>query len=192
MLRALEEANIGLEVRVQSKTAELESINAQLENTLLTLAEINQQLRESSFVDEPTGLFNRQYFEKRGHEDVARAKRYQWDFSLAIFEFALAETTFHAREMDYDTLRWISSTIRPNLRDGDLIALYDDDRVVLLLPHAHSESLPLCERLKSLIENPEDSSPPPHRVVAHFGVVHCPQDSRSADMLLVAMERSIE
>lgn len=191
LVRALEESNLSLEARVQEKTAELEASNSQLENTLLTLAEINQQLREASFIDEPTGLFNRQYFEKRVHEDAARAKRYQWDFSLAIFEFAIAEKAFGEREPDHDTLRWISDTIRLNLRDGDLIAHYDDDRVVLLLPHAHNESFPLCERLKLLIEHPENSPIPPRPVVAHFGVVHCPQDSRSAEMLLLALERSI-
>ena len=62
LVKDLEEANAGLEKRAAAKTAELESANQQLENTLLTLAEINQTLRETSFIDETTDLFNQQYF----------------------------------------------------------------------------------------------------------------------------------
>lgn len=87
LVHSLEEANILLEQRIQEKTKALEETNAQIENTLLTLAEINQRLREASFIDETTGLFNRQYFEQHVYEDVARAKRYLWDFALVILEF---------------------------------------------------------------------------------------------------------
>lgn len=73
LVKALEEANAGLEKRVAAKTAELESANQQLENALLTLAEINQTLRETSFIDETTDLFNRQYFEQHISEDVESA-----------------------------------------------------------------------------------------------------------------------
>ena len=132
LVKALEEANAGLEKRVAAKTAELESANQQLENTLLTLAEINQTLRETSFIDETTDLFNRQYFEQHISEDVESAKRYHWDFSLVIFEFSYPGQDDSAnQESNNRTLRWIADTIRNHHREGDLIARYDDNRFVL-------------------------------------------------------------
>lgn len=193
LVRALEEANAGLEARVKEKTAELAEANQQLENTLLTLAEINQTLRESSFIDEATALFNRQYFELHITEDVARAKRYHWNFALVIFEFVYTDQIDMegAREIDSETLRWIADIIKRHLREGDLVARYDDHRFTLLLPQAANEVGPLCERIKGLINSAgKDSSGGP--VTARYGVVYCPEDSRSAEMLVVAMERSIE
>lgn len=193
LVKALEEANAGLEKRVDAKTAELESANQQLENTLLTLAEINQTLREASFIDETTDLFNRQYFEQHISEDVERAKRYRWDFSLVIFEFSYPGQGDPANQETNDKiLRWIADIIKIHLREGDLIARYDDNRFVLVLPQATEEAHALCRRIESLLERQHDDDHPDHPVTARYGIAHCPQDSRSADMLLVAAERAIE
>lgn len=190
LVHALEAANLNLERGVREKTAALEEANLQLENTLLTLAEINQRLRESSFIDDTTKLFNRQYFEQHVYEDVARAKRYFWDFALVIFEFSYADAP--DSELEAEALRWIADTVRPNLRDGDLIARYDHNQVVLLLPQATNEALPLCERIKILLEDKSAGEHLDRPITARFGIVYCPQDSRSADLLLVALERAIE
>ncbi|MBT5876719.1 MAG: response regulator [Candidatus Latescibacteria bacterium] len=193
LMKQLEETNVGLETRVGEQTAELTDANQQLEDTLLMLAEINQTLRESSFIDEDTGLFNRQYFEQHIIEDVVRAKRYHWNFALAVFEFAYAEPSADTpNEIDIDTLRWIADAIKSRLREGDLLARYDDDRFVLMLPQATEEATGLCDEINGLAANPPESAQIPHRIKSQYGVVNCPEDSRSAEMLLVALERSIE
>jgi diguanylate cyclase (GGDEF)-like protein len=191
LLRALEEANTRLGRRIQEKTTALEATNQQLENTLLTLAEINQRLRDASFIDEQTGLFNRQYFEQHLNEDVARSKRYHWDFALAVFEFTAGDPP-GSRDLDDETWRWIAETMRIRLREGDLIARYDEDRVALVLPAASAEGIPLCERIKTTIEERAAAEHPEGPIRVRFGIVYCPEDSRSADMLLVAMDRAIE
>lgn len=193
LVNALEGANAGLEKRVEAKTAELENANQQLENTLLTLAEINQTLREASFIDEATDLFNRQYFEQHISEDVERAKRYRWDFSLVIFEFSYPGQGDPAnQETNNKILRWIADTIKNHLREGDLIARYDDNRFVLVLPQATDEAVTLCNRIALLLEGQKATDHFEYPVTARYGIAHCPQDSRSADMLLVAAERAIE
>lgn len=193
LVKALEEANAGLEKRVAAKTAELESANQQLENALLTLAEINQTLRETSFIDETTNLFNRQYFEQHISVDVESAKRYHWDFSLVICEFSYPGQDDSAnQESNNRTLRWIADAIRNHLREGDLIARYDDNRFVLFLPQATDEAITLCNRIESLLEGQRVADQFGPIVTARYGIAHCPQDSRSADMLLVAAERAID
>ena len=194
LLWALEESNAGLETRVQDKTAELADTNQKLEDTLLTLAEINQTLRESSFIDETTGLFNRQYFEQHVIEDVARSKRYRWNFALAVFEFTpVSDSDGNTpRTINDQTLGWIADIIKNHLREGDIVARYDEDRFTLMLPQATDEAVPLCERIKTLINTQTASEHFEYPISARYGVVYCPEDSRSADMLLLAMERSIE
>lgn len=196
LVHALEQANATLEARVLEKTAALEQANRQLESSLLTLGEINQRLRESSFIDDATGLFNHQYFEQRLVEDVARAKRYHWSFALVVFEFTGADNqhTGTVTTIDDQTLRWIADMIKIHLREGDLVARYDDHRFVLMLPQATDEADQLCQRLTILIKAQCDAQPElsANRITAQFGIVLCPEDARSADMLLIAMERTLD
>lgn len=191
LVKALEEANARLEARVQEKTAELEQINQQLEDTLLTLADINQTLREASFIDEATGLFNRQYFEEHIHEDVARARRYHWNFALVLFEFTAEDQPDTARvRLSDEDLHRLADIVKSDLREGDIIARYDDDRFVLMLPQLQNDAYHFCERIKMLIETQADHFE--HTIAIRCGVAFCPDDSRSAEMLFMTAERALE
>lgn len=87
-------------------------------------------------LDDMTGLYNREYFLERVHEDRLRSRRYGWPLcvlllSLDRFDAFRAE---HGSLSSDNMLASIASMLRKSARDTDLAARFDDATFALLLP----------------------------------------------------------
>ncbi|HIG47922.1 MAG TPA: hypothetical protein EYQ20_16380 [candidate division Zixibacteria bacterium] len=91
-------------------------------------------------------------------------------------------------ENDPRVLRLLTDLLKaPNETIG--LFLY---RFVLFLPQATDDAIMLRNRIESLLEGQRVADQFEPIGTARYGIAHCPQGSRPADMLLVAAKRAID
>ena len=100
--------------------------------------EMTKKLEEISTVDEVTGLANRRRFEQESYREHRRAQR-AWD-SYAIVRFDLDGLTALNREHGFaigdEILKQLGELLRASRREYDIVARWDSDEFIVLLPGA--------------------------------------------------------
>lgn len=155
--------------------------------------------REAQFKAEFDGLtriHNRQGFDRRLREEVARHRRYGQPMSLLIMDidFFKAVNDTHGHEAGDLVLREMGRILSENLRSTDFAARYGGEEFAVILPHTPSDNaIVLAERLRVKIADQMfhylDTT---FQVTASFGVAaidaqaSCPDEEllRKADKAL--------
>jgi len=92
-----------------------------------------------NILDDLTGLYNRRYFVLRLQEEMSRAKRNKRPLSISLLELdnerELSDVSVSARAQ---TLRVVASTVQQYLREGEIVAAYDETVLGVLLPDTSS------------------------------------------------------
>jgi diguanylate cyclase (GGDEF)-like protein len=137
---------------------ENESLRAELEQTLQTLRERNEQLQESlkrveevAATDPLTGLYNRRHFSHLLEQFFAETQRYEKDLSCVMIDLdgykKFNDTYGH--QVGDQLLQLAAKVISANLRRMDVAARYGGDEFVLLLPHASDgEAAGVAQRIR--------------------------------------------
>ncbi len=98
------------------------------------------------FQDPLTHTYNRNYFEDALKREVSRANRYENDFSLLIADVdglsRINEAAGH--ESGNHCLKALAEILTGAIRSGDLVARYEGDRFVMLLPHCNKKDAIRC------------------------------------------------
>lgn len=128
---------IGLEVETEHLKAELKVVRTQnLHDTL-------------------TGLFNRNAYNQRLKDEIARYNRYHSPLTLAIWDidyFKNINDTFGHKSGD-KVLELTAKQLQEHTRDTDFIARFGGEEFVMLLPNTEKEAaLDLANQLRDLIE----------------------------------------
>lgn len=128
---------ISLEVEAEHLKAELKVVHTQnLHDTL-------------------TGLFNRNAYNQRLKDEIARYKRYQSPLTLAIWDidhFKSINDTFGHKSGDR-VLALTAQQLQEHTRDTDFIARFGGEEFVMLLPNTNREAgLFLAEQVRELIQ----------------------------------------
>ncbi|MCB0190946.1 MAG: diguanylate cyclase [Anaerolineae bacterium] len=85
-------------------------------------------------IDYESGAYNEAYFRLRLRQEMSRAKRNSYSFSLALIYVSCPEMTNGTAPMNsIETLRRIATTIGTNLHDEDILARYGETTFALLL-----------------------------------------------------------
>jgi len=137
----LYEMNIKLESLVESRTKELEEVNAQLK--------INS---ETDFL---TKLPNRRFYERRLLENIATAKRNNTYLSLLIVDidnFKSYNDTY-GHDFGDEILRQIADSIANSIpRSTDLVSRFGGEEFAVLLPNTDTEhSFVIAEKIRKNI-----------------------------------------
>ncbi len=93
-------------------------------------------LKTISETDQLTGIYNRRKFEKVFHLEYERAKRYNSEFSLIMFDldyFKNVNDQFGHQTGD-DILVELCNVISPELRVNDSLARYGGEEFIIILP----------------------------------------------------------
>jgi diguanylate cyclase (GGDEF)-like protein len=112
--------------------------------------------RNSSILDNITGLFNQEYLKNYIENEIERSKRYNNSFSIVFFDLdnlkKINEKYGHL--VGTEILKEIAAILRKGLRKVDIVSRFGGDEFVIVLVNSdQNSSINVCERLKQQITN---------------------------------------
>jgi diguanylate cyclase (GGDEF)-like protein len=173
------------------QATELTQLQARLAEALKELESTNAKLKETSFKDELTGLYNRRFLFVRLEEEISRHRRFGHPVAIVLFDLdGFKEVNDEQGHMIGDeTLRDIGQVLMRYSRGINVVARYGGDEFSILLVETSKAGATLyAERIRQIISN----YPYAHgmRVTASFGVASLPEDEvdSSEELIRIADE----
>ena len=184
---------------VEHQAVEINVFASKLDAAYKELESTNLRLKEYSFKDEVTGLYNRRFFTMRLDEELARYRRFNHPASVVLLDLdgfkAVNDDLGHA--VGDGTLRDIAQILQKHSRGINVISRYGGDEFAVLLVETSKAGARLyAERIRQVI----GSFPYSHgkQVTASLGVASVPDDEaataedlfRAADEALYSAKRA--
>lgn len=184
---------------IEAQSAEINAFAARLDSAYKELEVTNSRLKEFTFKDEVTGLYNRRFFSVRLEEEVSRCRRFNHPVSVVLLD--LDDYKVINDELGHgagdETLREVAQLLLKHSRGINVICRYGGDEFAVLLVETSKASARLyADRIRQVLA----THPFAHgrRVTASFGVASLPEDVtpateeliRAADEALYAAKRA--
>src|SRR5499433_655458 len=184
---------------IEQQAAEINSFASRLDQAYKELESTNVRLKETSFKDEVTGLYNRRFFSVRLEEEMSRYRRFNHPVSLVLMDLdgfkAVNDDMGHV--VGDETLRDVGQILMKHSRGINVVSRYGGDEfAVLLVETSKSGARLYADRIRQVVA----TFPYSHgkRVTASFGVASLPDDDastseelfRAADQALYAAKRA--
>jgi len=183
---------------IETQTGEINRFATRLDKAYRELEATNARLKEVSFKDEVTRLYNRRFFSIRLEEEVARYRRFNHPVSLVLLDLdgfkEINDELGHAA--GDETLRGVSELLLKHSRGINIICRYGGDEFAVLLVETPKAGAQIyADRIRHVLAQ----HPFPHgRVSASFGIASLPEDVgaaaedliRAADEALYAAKRA--
>lgn len=132
------------------------SLDEGLKRTTELLKKANEKLRELSITDSLTGLYNHRYFYERLNDEFKRAMRYKHPLSCIMIdldEFKRVNDMYGHQAGDV-VLKEVSTILKNQVREVDVIARYGGEEFIILLPHTDLKDAELvAERIRNRLQN---------------------------------------
>jgi len=122
------------ELRLGEKT--LKKTNAELQNRLSEIDQLQEKLREQASRDALTGLYNRRYLDNTLERELARCKREGLPLALIMIDidhFKRINDTYGHQAGD-EMLRRLGETLNSMARTEDIACRYGGEEFLLLMP----------------------------------------------------------
>jgi len=154
----LQEANqelSSLNLSYEMLMIELKQAKEKAEKLALDLKEANSQLRKLVFRDSLTGLFNHRYFQELMEQEFSRSQRYKRQLSLVMLDIDRFKkiNDSHGHPTGDLVLNAVSSVIKGQTRDSDIVARYGGEEFAIILPETdRNGALVLAERCRRVVE----------------------------------------
>jgi diguanylate cyclase (GGDEF)-like protein len=184
---------------IETQAQEINSFAARLDAAYKELESTNSRLKEFSFKDDVTGLYNRRFFSIRLEEEISRYRRFNHPVSVVLLDLdgfkEVNDRMGHAA--GDETLRDIAQILLKHSRGINVISRYGGDEFAVLLVETPKAGARLyADRIRQVVS----TYPFGHgvRVTASFGVSSLPEDMatspedivRSADDALYGAKRA--
>ena len=164
----------------------------------------HRHVTDLAAIDELTGLANRRHFQRALEREVQRARRYDRQLTLALFDvdhFKKYNDT-RGHPAGDRVLATIGSILRSSLREVDIVARYGGEEFAVILPEtaarpgAATSPFPFLERLRARVQETVFEGldrMPGGRVTLSGGIACFPDDAQSIeDLVRVADEALYE
>lgn len=156
-----------------------------------------EQLEELSFTDGLTGLANQRYFRKRLAEEVHRARRYQRNLALIMFDLddlkGINDT--HGHLAGDAVIRRFGPILKNSIRTIDIVARYGGDEFCVIMPEADSPTcLQFMQRLRTKLDETIfslDDPPAEIRCTISLGGAIFPLHADSDQKLIFAADMAL-
>ena len=183
---------------IDQQAAEINSFTGRLDAAYKELESTNARLKETSFKDDVTGLYNRRFFSLRLEEELSRYRRFNHPVSVVLLDLdgfkAVNDDCGHAG--GDDTLRDIAQILMKHSRGINVVSRYGGDEFAVLLVETSKAGARLyADRIREVVAK----YPFSHGkvITASFGVASLPDDEaataedlfRAADDALYAAKR---
>ena len=184
---------------IEQQAAEINSYATRLDAAYKEVESTNARLKETSFKDEVTGLYNRRFFSLRLEEELSRYRRFNHPVSVVLLDLdgfkAVNDDLGHA--VGDDTLRDIAQILMKHSRGINVVSRYGGDEFAVLLVETSKAGARLyADRIREVVAK----YPFSHGkvITASFGVASLPDDEastaedlfRAADEALYAAKRA--
>jgi diguanylate cyclase (GGDEF)-like protein len=186
-------------VTIEQQAAEINTFAARLDAAYKDLESTNARLKETSFKDEVTGLYNRRFFSLRLEEELSRYRRFNHPVSVVLLDldgFKAVNDEFGHTVGD-DTLRDVAQILMKHSRGINVVSRYGGDEFAVLLVETSKAGARLyADRIREVVAKYPFSHG--KTVTASFGVASLPDDEagtaedlfRAADEALYAAKRA--
>jgi diguanylate cyclase (GGDEF)-like protein len=177
---------------IERQTYEINQFARRRDGAYRELEAVNARLREASFTDEVTRLYNRRFFSLRLEEEIARARRFGHELSLVLLDLDGFKTVND--ELGHlagdETLRGVALVLLKNSRGIDVISRYGGDEFAALLVETSLSGAELyAERIRDTLSMHAFSHS--RQVTASFGTASLGEELRSADDLIRAADGAL-
>ena len=185
---------------IEQQAAEINTFATRLDAAYKELESTNARLKETSFKDEVTGLYNRRFFNLRLEEELSRYRRFNHPVSVVLLDldgFKAVNDEFGHASGD-ETLRDVAQILMKHSRGINVVSRYGGDEFAVLLVETSKTGARLyADRIRQVVAK---TFPYSHGkcVTASFGVASLPDDEastaedlfRAADGALYAAKRA--
>ena len=176
---------------VDQQAAEINSFATRLDAAYKELESTNARLKETSFKDDVTGLYNRRFFSVRLEEEISRYRRFNHPVSLVLMDLdgfkAVNDDMGHV--VGDGTLRDIGQILMKHSRGINVVSRYGGDEfAVLLVETSKAGARIYADRIRQIIATYPFSHGKP--ITASFGIASLPDDeaTTSEDLIRAADE----
>src|SRR5262245_40376016 len=178
---------------IERQAAEINSYARRLENAYRQVETSSAKLKEFSFKDEVTGLYNRRFFSIRLEEEVSRYRRFNHPVSVVLLDLdgfkAVNDELGHAA--GDETLRGVADILLKHSRGINVICRFGGDEfAILLVETAKAGAWLYADRIRYVL--------PSHRfshgrhITASFGIAALPEAvAPSPDELIRAADEAL-
>ncbi len=184
---------------VEQQAIDINTFHMQLDAAYRELEATNAKLKETSFKDEVTGLYNRRFFSLRLEEEISRFRRFNHPVSVVVLDLDSFKTVNDefGHAVGDETLRDIGQILMKHSRGINVVSRYGGDEFAVLLVETSKTGARLyAERIRQVVA----TFPFSHgkTVTASFGVSSLPDDEaatsealfRAADEALYGAKRA--
>src|SRR6266851_6638558 len=183
---------------IEAQTGEISQFALRLDAAYRELESTNTRLKEVSFKDEVTRLYNRRFFSIRLEEEVSRYRRFNHPVSVVLLDLdgfkAVNDELGHG--VGDETLRGVAELLLKHSRGINVVCRYGGDEFAILLVETPKAGAQIyADRIRHVLASHE--FPHGRRVSASFGIACLPEDVaaaaedliRAADEALYAAKR---
>jgi diguanylate cyclase (GGDEF)-like protein len=178
---------------IEQQSAEINRYASRLDSAYREIETSSAQLKEFSFKDEVTGLYNRRFFSIRLEEEVSRFRRFDHPVSVVLLDLdrfkAVNDELGHAA--GDETLRGFADILLKHSRGINVICRYGGDEfAVLLVETSKAGARRYADRIRDVL--PSHRFTHGRRVTASFGIASLPEDvAPSPDQLIRAADEAL-
>jgi len=184
---------------IEQQAAEINTFATRLDAAYKELESTNARLKETSFKDEVTGLYNRRFFSLRLEEELSRYRRFNHPVSVVLLDLDgfKAVNDEYGHTVGDDTLREVAQILMKHSRGINVVSRYGGDEFAVLLVETSKAGARLyADRIREVVAK----YPFSHGkvITASFGVASLPDDEagtaedlfRAADEALYTAKRA--
>jgi diguanylate cyclase (GGDEF)-like protein len=162
---------------IERQAGDISQFSAQLDLANRELERSNAQLRDLSFKDEVTGLYNRRFFLVRLEEELSRFQRFNHPLSVVLLDLdgfkAVNDELGHA--VGDETLREIAQVLTTHSRGINVVARYGGDEFAVLLVETNKTGAgQFAERIRQALAAHRFAHD--KRITASVGIASLPDD----------------
>jgi len=152
-----------------------------------------ERIRQLSYLDGLTGIFNRRFFELRIVEEIERARRNGGGMAVImadIDQFKRLNDEF-GHLLGDEVLRQVSSLFHQQLRKIDVVCRYGGEEFAILLTQTSAQhAMAVAEKLRKLVEGWQFPGVP-RTVTLSAGVAAFPEHGSARDELIRAADNGL-